>query len=275
MAPTLHLVRHAQGYHNLSVANQNMPDPLLTPYGKHQCEQLQSTFPYTSLIDAVFASPLKRTLQTGLLSFSSIISQKTLTVLAVPEIQETSDFPCDTGSDKAELEEEFKNQPVDLSRVHKGWNSKTGRWAPTAAAIEERCRVARRLLRERKEEHIVVVTHGGLLHYFTEDWTDMDKFHGESVDCDDYIRESAAADFERAGTGWANTEVRSYIFDPVSGDNASLVETEESRRRRRGLEKPLGEAEQRNLKRTATLDSEKSEYVKQLEQDSVRVHAKV
>lgn len=181
MSPTLHLVRHAQGYHNLSVANQSLHDPLLTPFGKQQCEHLQSTFPYIPSIDAVFASPLKRTIQTGLLSFSSTIFQKKLNVLAIPEMQETSDCPCDTGSEKAELEEEFKNLPVDLSRVHKGWNSKTGRWAPTAAAIDERCLVARRFLRDRKEEHIVVVTHGGLLHYFTEDWTDMDKFQGESV----------------------------------------------------------------------------------------------
>ncbi|KAL9060637.1 MAG: hypothetical protein Q9162_000588 [Coniocarpon cinnabarinum] len=53
-----------------------------------------------------------------------------------------------------------------------------------------------------------------------------------------------------AGTGWMNTEFRTYNFDPKSGQNASLVETEDSRLRRRGTEKPLSEAEQRNLART-------------------------
>lgn len=92
--------------------------------------------------------------------------------------------------------------------------------------------------------------------------------------CNGFIGLRNETDFERAGTGWANTEFRSYTFDPASGDKASLLETEESRTRRQGLEKPLDEAEERNLKRTATLDSEKSEYVEQLEQNSVRIPTK-
>jgi len=65
-----------------------------------------------------------------------------------------------------------------------------------------------------------------------------------------------------AGTGWANTEFRSYTFDPStcggSGNgNASLVETPESLKRRAGTEKPLGKEEQKNLQRTAGLQKAK------------------
>ena len=52
-----------------------------------------------------------------------------------------------------------------------------------------------------------------------------------------------------AGTGWENTELRSYEFaDPEGKDsNASLKETSPSWRRRRGSEIPLTRAEQVQL----------------------------
>ena len=52
------------------------------------------------------------------------------------------------------------------------------------------------------------------------------------------------------GTGWANTEFRTYTFDPASGDQASLIETVKSRTMRKGTEKPLTDAERRNLTQT-------------------------
>lgn len=89
-------------------------------------------------------------------------------VIALPELQETSDLPCDTGSDIDILRDEFKDKPVDLGLVEKGWDSKKGRWAATSTAIEKRARTARVWLRAREEEDIVVVTHGGFLHFLTE-----------------------------------------------------------------------------------------------------------
>lgn len=160
MAPTLHCVRHAQGFHNLSEANHTMLDPLLTPLGEQQCRQLQHDFVHHEDIDLIVASPLRRTIYTALLSFEDTIKNKTLRVVALPETQETSDLPCDTGNTREALAEEFKNQPVDLSLVVDGWNSKQGRWAPAARAIEERAKVAREWLMARPEKNIILVTHG-------------------------------------------------------------------------------------------------------------------
>lgn len=181
MAPAhLHCVRHAQGYHNLTPDNHKLPDPALTDLGKQQCADLQRAFPYHDRITHVVASPIKRTLWTALLAFGPAIAAKNLKVIALPEIQETSDLPCDTGSDRAELEREFAGQPVDLSRVEDGWNSKKGRWAATPEAVAERARVARVFLRELAGEdgEVVVVTHGGLLHTFTQDWSGFGKYCG-------------------------------------------------------------------------------------------------
>lgn len=55
-----------------------------------------------------------------------------------------------------------------------------------------------------------------------------------------------------AGTGWANTEFRSYQFvEGEEGENASFTETTESYLRRRGEETPLTDAEKLQLASTA------------------------
>lgn len=234
----IHLVRHAQGYHNLTTANHSMPDPSLTTYGVEQCRCLSRNFPYHSSVKLVVASPIRRTLYTALHTFEPEL-EKGMRIVALPELQETSDLPCDTGSDIDILKDEFKDQPVDLSLVTKGWNSKKGKWASTTEAIKDRARDARAWLRSRTEGDVVVVTHGGLLHYLTEDWTDSGKF---------------------PGTGWANCEYRSYSFTGDSDPDASLVETAESHARRRGTEKPITRSEQVQLEQTALKDWEDQGY---------------
>ncbi|OJJ50207.1 hypothetical protein ASPZODRAFT_58164 [Penicilliopsis zonata CBS 506.65] len=232
MAPIIHLVRHAQGEHNLSTANHVIHDPLLTDLGNEQCRQLCENFPYHLQVDLITASPLRRTLYTALHSFKPVLdANKDLKVIALPDVQETSDVPCDTGSDPEVLQREFheeKGLPVDLSLVHAEWNNKSGRYAPTNEAIKKRARAARRWLKARPEKEIIVVTHGGFLHYFTEDWEDSSHYQG---------------------TGWANTEYRTYEFSTdihtddlegyeLDGENATLIETIESRNRR-GKDGPI------------------------------------
>ncbi|THY43359.1 hypothetical protein D6C97_09270 [Aureobasidium pullulans] len=242
---TIHCVRHAQGFHNTSVANHAIHDPMLTQLGEEQCKALQANFPFMDRVDGVVASPLKRTVYTALHSFTPAIKNKHLKVYALPELQETSDLPCDTGSDVRVLESEFKGQPVDLSYMYtpqaKAWNNKTGKWGATASAVDDRARIAREWLYNRPEKEIVVVTHGGFLHYFTEDWMDTHKMDGTP----------SAGNPPLHRTGWYNTEYRSYNFgnNPRSG-RVILVETEQSRARRSGNDQPLSREEQSNLHRT-------------------------
>lgn len=169
---------HLQGYHNLSEANHVMHDPSLTPHGESQCRQFALTFPHHDTIELVVASPIRRTIYTALLAFSPQI-ERGMEVIALPEAQETSDLPSDTGSDVDVLRKEMAGKPVDLSLVREGWNSKKGKWAPVAEAVERRAREARRWLMARSEKEVVLVTHGGFLHYFTEDWSDSGRFNGK------------------------------------------------------------------------------------------------
>lgn len=214
MAPVLHCIRHAQGYHNLNTANHSIQDPLLTPLGEEQCAILAKAFPYQDRISRVVASPLRRTIYTALLSLDPAISSKKLTVIALPELQETSDVPCDTGSNPDVLRKEIdeKKLPVDLSLVKDGWNDKSmgTKWAPTSRAISARAKDARiwlrnlaaEMVKNGEEGDVVMVSHGGYLHYFTEDWEDSGV---------------------HAGTGWANTEYRSYTFNTLAPETPSTT----------------------------------------------------
>ena len=122
------IVNVFQGFHNLTPANHVMPDPLLTEHGENQCRALQEKFPFHDKIELIVASPLRRTLYTALISFERIIKKKNLTIIALPELQETSQVPCDVGSDLEVLRKEVeeKKLPVDLSLVTKDWNIKVG-----------------------------------------------------------------------------------------------------------------------------------------------------
>ncbi|KAI5197864.1 hypothetical protein E4T39_07069 [Aureobasidium subglaciale] len=272
MAPIIHCVRHAEGFHNLNVAAHALHDPLLTPKGEEQCKTLQSTFPSMDHVDAIIASPMKRTIWTALLSFAPAIKSKQLKVYALPELQETSDLPCDTGSKVSDLEAEFKGQPIDWSYMHtppaKAWNVKSGKWSATASAVDDRARIAREWLYSRPEKEVVVVTHGGFLHYLTEDWMDKQSTAGNTSPHRHRQRRRSDAPSPsfvvklgfvrsqsemRPGKGWRNTECRSYTFgkNPKSG-RPILLETSQSLARRVGNDTPLSREEQTNLHRVNT-----------------------
>lgn len=146
-----------------------MLDPLLTPRGEEQCRQLSRSFPYNDSISLIAVSPLRRTIHTALLSFHSPINDRKVPVIALPELQEIGNLPCDTGSDLDVLIKEMADKPVDLSLVEKGWEIKEGRWAPIEGALVKRAREVRQWLRARPEKEIALVSHHGLLHFLTED----------------------------------------------------------------------------------------------------------
>lgn len=71
------------------------------------------------------ASPLRRTIYTALESFGPAFeAHPDMKLIALPDAQETSDVPCDTGSEPQALRKEFASQKVDLGLVQDGWNIK-------------------------------------------------------------------------------------------------------------------------------------------------------
>ncbi|KAI1847601.1 hypothetical protein JX265_000852 [Neoarthrinium moseri] len=234
MAPTIHLVRHAQGFHNLSHENEQLPDPDLTPLGEEQCKKLQQHFSEHEKITHLVASPMRRTLYTCLLSFEPA-AKSGKKVIALPDAQEVSRQPCDIGSEPAKIKAEFGDK-VDFSLVADGWNDKSpeSKYAPDAEKLDQRARDVRLWLQDLAKKagddaHIVLVTHGGILHFITQEWDDI---------------------MPGRGTGWENTQCRSYEFrDATLKDpDAALRELQSSWRQRRGDAIPLTDTEQRQAR---------------------------
>ncbi|KAI3335542.1 phosphoglycerate mutase-like protein [Ustulina deusta] len=232
MAPVIHLVRHAQGYHNLNAENQWIRDPDLTDLGKQQCAELCAHFPYHDKITHLVASPIRRTISTCQLSFAPAVAAGKK-IVALQDAQEVSLYPCDAGSDVGPLRDEFGDL-VDLGLLTDDWNKKTpdSRYYPEPKKLEARARSTRLWLRDLvrgagDDAQVVLVTHGGILHFITEDWVGVNPGRG---------------------TGWDNTEYRSYEFADETGadPNASLRELPESRRRRPEI--PLTDAEEREMR---------------------------
>ncbi|KAK6508012.1 hypothetical protein TWF481_006432 [Arthrobotrys musiformis] len=229
----LHLVRHAQGHHNVNWQHY-LRDPALTDLGHSQCQRLASTFPHHSSITHVVCSPLKRTIQTTLESFhptiARLVSQdKDFKIRANPYFQENGEWECDIGSTIPEIQEFLSNfvddaakendvvirgyehqSCLDFSLVEKSspeWPEKKRIFA--AKNVEKRGAYARDYLFDNytEKDEVVIVSHGGYLHVLTEDWDSYD---------------------DMKGTGWENTERRSFVVKKNDAGKVVLEETEES-----------------------------------------------
>lgn len=174
MPPTLHLVRHGEGYHNVGNGDHTLVDPELTPKGVEQCAALRAAFPDTKALKRIVASPMRRALQTAAHAFGR---DELLPIVAMDMLQETSDAPNDTGSSVDVLQKQF-GKTVDLTRVSSNWTDKSAGsfFDPEIPAVVERARKTRLALKELAGDgdgHIVGVSHGGYLHFLTDDWEDI------------------------------------------------------------------------------------------------------
>ena len=147
-------VRHGQAQHN--VRNRyNIHDPELTPLGRAQAANVSAP-----QVDMIVVSPLKRTIQTALLAFAAPLAAGHIRLVPHPDLQETEDKPCDTGSDVAVLREMFPS--VDFTGLPMDWNRKQGLYAAGAVAVRTRCARLRRWLGMQDAARIAVVGHGAL-----------------------------------------------------------------------------------------------------------------
>jgi broad specificity phosphatase PhoE len=250
MPPNIICVRHAQGYHNLGPEYHGIIDPLLTDAGIKQCRALSiACEPIQNRLSMIVTSPLSRTIQTAFFAFKHALDngkcQQRLS--ALPDAQETFDYPFNTGLGPSQLRERADNYgwPVDLSSVDDSWTSKdpASPYFPASSRVHARARALRLFVRQSirrlldsgdNDVHIVIVSHGCFLHYLTDDWEDAAK---------------------HSGTGWDNCEYRTYNFekdlDQENDPDARLVETLESRQSRGAAPIPPSRARQEILLRDA------------------------
>lgn len=167
MPQTLHIVRHAQGYHQLPLDHPDTTqrDPELTTYGIEQAVHFSQSFPHHGEIDLLCASPMKRTIRTALVAFEQDVTAGRHIVL-LPDAQEATADASDTGSEVAELQRVF-GDVIDVRLVEGKWYEKAGAQAIELGALRARAARLRKWLRSQEKESVVLVTHGLFAHYLT------------------------------------------------------------------------------------------------------------
>lgn len=187
----IHFIRHAEGYHNI---NKDYKNPLhidaeLTPKGINQSENLSKRLLSEGLqVDCIVSSPMRRAIQTSLLSFRHMLDHdSSIPVIASEHWRETVNYLCDVRLNKSELEQIFNNLKiiVDFSAVEHEvdpiWNKYETKYGPHDVYtkhresldnihLEYRARNAWKIIVERPEEEksIAVVSHSAFfMHIFT------------------------------------------------------------------------------------------------------------
>ncbi|KAJ0456957.1 putative histidine phosphatase superfamily, clade-1 [Helianthus annuus] len=159
---TVHLVRHAQGVHNVAgekdhsaYMSEELFDAHLTPLGWEQVDNLRKHVHASGLfknIELVVVSPLLRTMQTAVGAFGG-----EATAVGIDGIH-----PCDRRRSISEYKSMFP--AIDFSLIetdHDVWWSPKTREKPEDVAARGLKFMKWLLTREEKE--IVVVSHGGFL----------------------------------------------------------------------------------------------------------------
>ncbi|KAI0506528.1 histidine phosphatase superfamily [Xylaria bambusicola] len=175
MSPTITIVRHAEARHNVEPNGDALRDPHLTQKGEGQAKTLQSTFPHMSRIKGVISSPMRRAVQTALLGFGPAIQKGNMKVILIPELQESSARPSDTGSPAEVLQAEFGNV-LDTQFLFDGWEYKdasTTYGGRDQAKVAERARLSRVYIRSvaktlSNDDHLVVVAHSGFIRHLIQ-----------------------------------------------------------------------------------------------------------
>lgn len=118
----IHMVRHAQGTHNVEVDGIGLKHPVnhdarLTDFGKNQCHAFSQSEPCVKItpgVELVVTSPLTRCCETALLCFPSLVMKDTVPFVAHASVRETVNFRCDAHREKTVLAAEFDRIAFDV-----------------------------------------------------------------------------------------------------------------------------------------------------------------
>ena len=177
-------IRHAEGYHNLYTKQENnwhIKFPRLTVVGLKQCKDLQKKME-NKVIDYIYVSPLRRTLETALHVFPSTNA----TMEADDSIREFVVNPCDYCEDiTKEYMEEFSK--VDFTSIINKQYRENGE---SQEQIEERMDSFYEkllLFDTEKTKTVVVITHGEFLRRFFKRFQHKLQFVDEEGDKETFM----------------------------------------------------------------------------------------
>jgi broad specificity phosphatase PhoE len=208
----LHVIRHAEGYHNVNESYRQMEnlDARLTPKGIEQCRSLNTEIQQAesgnladlaSNLELIVTSPLTRCIETTLLSLDSVItkatnknSNKEIPIVAHESIRETVNFNCDRRRPISKVAIEypsidFSHIPTDHDHVWATYVDKLGcdetwtdcRDSAALHVVADRGREFFQWLRDRPEQHVAICTHSAFLRCILNFGQDGHVIDGVSV----------------------------------------------------------------------------------------------
>lgn len=186
------LVRHSQALHNVCDDNLWTADNPLTPVGERMCGKARREWAEAIFSDAdlIVVSPMMRALQTAFIMAGKVADARWLVSPMCAE--HLSGAKCDEGRPKSELV-----QAIPWVADLRGVKALEEEWWK-ATRDEEPLRVAAflKFLEGRKEQKIVVVSHGHFLKYVTGFYMQNAEHHVMSVeDCKRTKRKMQQATF--------------------------------------------------------------------------------
>lgn len=229
----LHLIRHAQGFHNVSkdYRNPDFKDAQLTPYGINQCKQLSHRLIEEDIhVDCIICSPMRRAIQTAYYSFEHFFFNDDqlnntndnkkidppFPIVACENWRETVNYVCDVRLTKEELMKDFPfvdftkiehdHDPIwkyyeDLHGSHDIYQM--GRESKDDQALQKRGRGAWKTIANRPshERSFAVVSHSAFfMHMFTRPELNIVSYEDEDVE-------------KLMSCGFQNCEMRSVAFE--------------------------------------------------------------
>lgn len=232
----VHLVRHAEGTHNLNEEESKLPlhhDARLTPRGVEQCNALARRTKDLE-VQAVLVSPLTRCLETSRLSFPHLYEDDgdpaPVPFVAHEEWRETVNFLCDSRRSASVLKLEYPRVSFDnirdygngddnnangyccdplwsyYERIHGSHSDhRCKRESDDPNSLYSRAHQAWNAVLERPEKKLALVGHSAFfMHMFTPLF---DELKGLVEYADDDVRRIMTAD------KFANCELRSVVID--------------------------------------------------------------
>lgn len=240
----IHLVRHAEGYHNVNKDYKNPAhiDAELTPKGIEQCQLLSKrlaksseecdTFNALYDVECIISSPMRRALQTAQHSFEhklqlqlrlddetdDIQHNSPIPFVACEDWRETVNYLCDQRLSSNALKSSFPFVDFDhiqheidpiWAKYESRFGSHTmytkGRESIDDEGLVQRATRAWEFIQKRKEHNIAVVSHSAFfMHVFTRPELGIVQYEDEDVET--LMTEKS---FE-------NCEMRSVAFEVVS-----------------------------------------------------------
>lgn len=190
----VHLVRHAEGYHNIAgredpreYLREDLVDAELSELGFQQCKDLHKEIKHRlKNVELLVVSPMNRTIQTAFHSFHHLEGQ--IPWIAVEDIREVTGLhPCDR---RLNISQHSQRYPfVDFGLIESDEDQLFPRYTGREPIedVEKRAHQFLDWLKSRPEKEIIVVTHSAFLRYLFRNALEMDHVEFQNAEMRSFL----------------------------------------------------------------------------------------